>query len=415
MPKKRKPTNELRFSGLVKAMNTAHERLSVGIPANEVDGFRKWVRGILRQVEQACQERKTRPDRLPAPTFRAYLFLKSIDLDNLPIRHGPAAAARQTGRNQLRINNLVTLSNRLEMEMETQVMETLAQGESLLGRTIQNLLNAIQEPVIKIEEIFRENQSDAADLPDPSRRVYQWLKFLSEPGNLEQHLAAMALVIRAGRESPCRERLLPGQRSLRVYISFEHTAVLYRTRVEGDGVRLTASEAFVSAPDDVLEALACIALLGKISPYLDIVNRYVDSEEFAESLLAIDLIGIPGSISTRGRHHDLAQSFDRVNAAYFQGRLTPPRLTWSRTVTVRKMGHYQPAKDTVMISLTLDNPEVPEWVLDYVVYHEVLHRELGIQVVNGRRYVHTPAFREAERRFSHQKEAEEFLTKITRR
>lgn len=415
MPKKRKPATELRFTGLVKAMNTAHDRLSAGIPANEVDGFRKWVRGIIRQVEMACDERKTRPDRLPAPTYRAYLFLKSIDLNNLPIRHGPAAAATQTERNKLRITNLVTLSNRLEMQMETHIMETLAQGEPVPGPALQGMLKAVQEPVARIEEIFRENRSDAADLPDPSRRVYQWLKFLSEPGNLEQHLAAMALVIRAGRESACRERLLPGQRSLRVYISFEHTAVLYRTRVEGDGVRLTASEAFVSAPDEVLEALSCIALLGKISPYLDIVNRHVDSEEFAESLLAIDLIGIPGSISTRGRHHDLAQSFDRVNAAYFQGQLTPPRLTWNRSVTVRKMGHFQPATDTVMISLTLDTPEVPAWVLDYVVYHELLHRELGVQVVNGRRYVHTPAFRQAERRFSQQKEAEEFLMKIIRR
>lgn len=409
MAKKKKPAPELRFSGVVKAMNQAHERLSAGIPSNDVDGFRKWVRSVIRQIEQACQARGIRPERLPAPTYRAYLYLKSIDLNNLPVRHGPTAAAREEQRKPLRINNLVALSDKLLMRLETLVHESLAQGEPLPGRELDRLHRDIQDQTAKIEQIFGDTQSDAADLPDPSRRVYQWLKFLSEPGNLELHLAAMSQIILAGKDSQCRELLPRVQRSVRLYPTFFHQASLYRTRIEGDGVRLTASEAFISAPDEVLEALACVALVGKVSPYIDTINRFVDGEEFGEALLSIDLLGMPGSASARGRHHDLEQSFSRVNAAYFDGKTPRPRLTWNRTVTVRKLGHYQPATDTLMVSMSLDSPEVPEWVLDFVMYHEMLHKMMGTRVTNGRRYSHTQAFREAERRYAHYQEAQDFL------
>ncbi len=42
---------------------------------------------------------------------------------------------------------------------------------------------------------------------------------------------------------------------------------------------------------------------------------------------------------------------------------------------------------------------VPAYAVDFVMYHELLHKQLGVKVVNGRRYAHTPAFREAELAF----------------
>jgi predicted metal-dependent hydrolase len=73
------------------------------------------------------------------------------------------------------------------------------------------------------------------------------------------------------------------------------------------------------------------------------------------------------------------------------------------------MGHYDYFRDIVMLSVTLDAPDVPDFVIDYVMYHELLHKAMGAEVVNGRRYAHTPAFREAERKFPRYDEAEAFL------
>ena len=101
--------------------------------------------------------------------------------------------------------------------------------------------------------------------------------------------------------------------------------------------------------------------------------------------------------------------FNRVNEEYYSGDIERPILIWNRTITHRKLGHYQPSTDTVMISITLDNPGVPSFVLDYVMYHELLHKLIGVQVVDGRHYAHSPAFNIEERKFRQYAEAKDFL------
>lgn len=414
---KKNQTNQLRLEGVVRAMNTAREQLSAGIPANEVDSFRKWVRGVIHQVDQLCKLRNTRPERLPAPTYRAYQFLKSIDLNNLPVRKGtaPIPAKPAPTPKALHINNLVAMRDRVQMKIDSLTIEAINRGEAIPERERAALHKQIQEVAAGVDSIFVENNKDASDLPDRSRRVYQWFKYLSEPENLALHLDAVRRITQMTAVSECRKRAPAAQQGIRLYASFAHSASLYRARVEGDGIHLTASEAFIHAPDETLEALGCVAIVGKISPHIDTLNRYVDSDEFGEALLALEMIGMPAMNTARGRTYDLNQVFDRVNAAYFEGKLPRPRLTWNRTLTYRKLGHYQPATDTVLISISLDQPEIPDYVIDYVMYHELLHKRLGAQVINGRRYVHTPAFRQEERKFARYEEAEAFLKEIGKR
>jgi hypothetical protein len=68
-----------------------------------------------------------------------------------------------------------------------------------------------------------------------------------------------------------------------------------------------------------------------------------------------------------------------------------------------------------MLSLSLDHPEVPEYVVDFVMYHELLHKKHGETVINGRRFVHTASFRREEQQFEKYAEATAFLNTITRR
>ncbi|MBN1511200.1 MAG: M48 family peptidase, partial [Phycisphaerae bacterium] len=100
-----------------------------------------------------------------------------------------------------------------------------------------------------------------------------------------------------------------------------------------------------------------------------------------------------------GLHRNLQACFNRVNGRYFDGCLARPRLTWSRTFSGRRFGHYDPIRDTVMVSAILDRVAVAEHVLDFVMYHELLHKALGVGWRNGRQAVHTPEFREKERQF----------------
>ena len=51
---------------------------------------------------------------------------------------------------------------------------------------------------------------------------------------------------------------------------------------------------------------------------------------------------------------------------------------------------------------------------DAGMYHELLHRELGVPLVNGRRQIHNAAFRAAERRFKQYEQAELALKLLAR-
>jgi hypothetical protein len=54
-------------------------------------------------------------------------------------------------------------------------------------------------------------------------------------------------------------------------------------------------------------------------------------------------------------------------------------------------------------------------VLDFVLFHELLHKRHGVQARGGRLAAHTPSFRRDEARHPRQGEAECFLSDLARR
>jgi hypothetical protein len=68
-----------------------------------------------------------------------------------------------------------------------------------------------------------------------------------------------------------------------------------------------------------------------------------------------------------------------------------------------------------MISSTLDQAKVPEFVVDFLMYHELLHKKHGIRwSAGGRGYAHTAAFYSDEKRFEGFERAEKWLEKLAR-
>ncbi len=72
-----------------------------------------------------------------------------------------------------------------------------------------------------------------------------------------------------------------------------------------------------------------------------------------------------------GDQRSLLESFLRVTLHMDLALPSAPRLSWSKTRSNRRFGHQDPDHDCIVISRTLDDPKVPEFVLDYVVYHEL--------------------------------------------
>lgn len=388
----------MRISGAVKAMNTARRRLSEGIPPEEAPQFRHWVAQVVGQIEQICSENSIQPEHLLPPTYRAYLYLRSIDLQNLPPPQGDHSAPAAP----VRIKNLMTLTRRLQAQLQ----EIAAAPGEQRPQLRHTALRSLQQAWRQVETKLQAADAGPESLPAPSRRACQWLRYLSHPAHFDRHLSALCQVQQAAGRILADSRR---HRSVQFQVEFAHIPSLYRVTTRGRTVKLTASEAYTGAPPEILEDLAQAALTGRNRSSGERLKAYSESAAFQQALHALE--GEPAS-GGRGSTYDLEQVFERVNAAYFDGKLPAPRLVWNSTITHRKLGHYQFSSDTVLISITLDTPQTPEYVIDYVMYHELLHKALGVQVVNGRGYAHTPAFRRAERRFRYYNEAQEYLQKL---
>jgi hypothetical protein len=116
--------------------------------------------------------------------------------------------------------------------------------------------------------------------------------------------------------------------------------------------------------------------------------------------------------SPRGRFYDLDGLFDELNARYFDGMLARPRLSWSQGKTRRVLGHHDHVHGTIIVSRTLDSSNIPRLVLEYVLYHEMLHVKHPPMLVGGRTIYHSAQFRADEKRFHQVDEAADWLEKI---
>lgn len=102
----------------------------------------------------------------------------------------------------------------------------------------------------------------------------------------------------------------------------------------------------------------------------------------------------------------LETSFNRVNEKYVNGMIEKPNLVWG-AYAKRKLGSYTYATDTILMSSILKDG--PQHFLDYVMYHELLHKKHKFEEHGRRSHHHTPAFKADEGRFDNQEEVEKQL------
>ncbi len=106
----------------------------------------------------------------------------------------------------------------------------------------------------------------------------------------------------------------------------------------------------------------------------------------------------------------LHESFMRVNEEYFDNRIDLCNLRFGRNSS-RTLGSYNFHTNTITISELLRG--TPKHVLDYVMYHEMLHKHLKFDSNKNR--FHTKEFKEKEALFRNSKEIEKELARIARR
>ncbi len=184
-----------------------------------------------------------------------------------------------------------------------------------------------------------------------------------------------------------------------------YTMISFTRRRGGYGVRL--HHMFLGAPDDILERLAAYvrghdrqasAVLDDYIHEHRRLIRHVSPVKRQERL----------ELSTRGRVHDLAKLLGRASFQYrrmFGLEARDVAIAWAPAPKVRlprrsiKLGSYSADTQIIRIHPALDQPAVPAYFVEWIVFHELLHHRFraDLKARNGR--IHTPHFCRLEQQY----------------
>lgn len=194
------------------------------------------------------------------------------------------------------------------------------------------------------------------------------------------------------------------------YTSLKHTA-----RIRNQIVYVRLSDQILGADREVFESLSHVLmaqLFGRRCPrrfeekYDAYGSKLVNSNDYLETLKKQKKV-FSGPL---GRVYDLNEILHRVSNEYFEGRFLDVTIGWSKRKALTRIGHYDSVHHVIVISKVLDDVYVPEFLVEYIVYHELLHVKHPMQFHTDRRSViHSRAFKIDEKKFKRFDESEKWL------
>lgn len=368
----------------------------------------------LREVDHLLGQCDMRPGQLPAPSRRAYRFLRelsasdactqptlfdSVGRDQTP---GGAASVRPAGG-----PSPESVSFRGLRAFHQQLLDNIAVGVDDGRLEPAAMLEVVRSTRQRLDRAIQRDGLTADHLKPVSRELVAWFRWAGEPAAFDAYVQAVRRAQRALADGVAAR--LKWRAPL--LVRFEPSSRIYAWRIVAGGTQISMNTPLLNLDERGFEKM------GRWMTGDKAAGRWIDEfmmsaayRETAEALQAT--VGFEGR--TYGIMHDLAASFDRVNRGYFGGTMPRPKLRWTRSLTGRVYGHYQFSGDIVSISGSLDRPDVPAFVVDHVMHHELLHKKHGLDWRGHRRHAHTPAFREEERQFARYDEAAAFLERLVR-
>lgn len=385
----------IRITGIVQQANQFRQILSAPLTIAQRDAAAAELAHSLRQIDTILKEHGNSVSHLPPQSRRAYEFLRSIDWSRVPITSEAVASGPHAESVSYR-----GLSAFLERVLDNAAV-SVWKGEAKPG-AIHTVIARTRD---RLERSMTGDGLSSVHLTPQTRSIVGWFRYFSEADALGRYLEAVHVAQRQF------EATAAGALKWRcpLVVHFRPSSHLYRWSILSDGTRIV-----LNTPSLALEA-EIFRLMGRQMAgdrsVRAAISQAVSSDEFQS--LHVELEAAEGVVDrTRGMAYDLAEVFDRVNREHLGGVIERPHLTWNRTLTGRKFGHYDFLRDLVMISATLDSPKVPSFVVDHVMHHELLHKKHGCEWRGARRHAHTAEFRAEERTFPRYADANAFLQKL---
>lgn len=383
----------IRVSGIVKLAQQVRRELSGEISPEQLAQLRRFVREHLASLDRSLAEKGLTIDAAPAPSRQAYRYLASVDFD---------AVATTQSQQRRRYRPGTVIFRGLSRYLEGILDEVALAGDAeALAKAFDSICSSSRH----VEADIAASDIRPDDLKPNSRAIRGWLGFFARRDNFDAYAAALR------RARPAFENTLARRKELTrpAIIHFRPMRGLWRIRPARDGTRVVLCPPMISFSSRTFRHLAALGC-GTSRDRRPIIEQILG--ETYQAILA-DMEACCGIVDDpRGIHHELGSAFGRVNDAYFGRSMPRPRLTWSGNFSMRKFGHYDFVHDTVMVSSTLDRGDVPDSAVDFVIYHELLHKKHGLRWHRTRRAVHPAGFLAEERRFGQYEKATAVLRRL---
>jgi hypothetical protein len=180
----------------------------------------------------------------------------------------------------------------------------------------------------------------------------------------------------------------------------DNTSTMVSFRRSRQVVAFRVHHMFLEAPPEVVRALADYAA-GARPRAGAVIDGFVRSNE--ERVRAARAERQGRGLVAGGTCHDLSALYAELNATFFGGAIEA-RIGWGREPPARrrrsiKMGTYFHDARVIRVHPALDRPEVPDFFVRFIVFHEMLHQAVPPVTRGGRRLAHPPEFRERERSY----------------
>ncbi len=194
-----------------------------------------------------------------------------------------------------------------------------------------------------------------------------------------------------------------------------YAGLTHTVRLRGETAHVRLSDVLRRAPIPVIESAAAI-LLGRLyrrrppAELLDVYREFAHSSTTRSQIMTVRRSRARKlDLHPAGSHHDLQEIYERLNERYFNRALPYPRLGWSKRSWSAQLGCFDPALNQIVMNRVLDQRDVPEYVVAYVLYHEMLHQKHPVKFARCRRESHSAEFRREERLFAEYGRAMKFL------
>lgn len=191
----------------------------------------------------------------------------------------------------------------------------------------------------------------------------------------------------------------------------DNRSTMLRVRWERGGAAVSLHRMFLQAPQNIMQDLACYLKREhkKLTPgVLAYIEESVQKLDYRHEL---DL----SRLESRGKVYNLKKIYDRLNDEYFGGKLDL-HVTWfgekwrGRRSRIT-FGLYHDPLRLIKIHRLLDDKAVPDYVLSYIIYHEMVHHVSPPTVdKGGHKRIHNKRFCQIEKQFEFYNEAKQWIS-----